>query len=92
MSSTGSGVERGRQRAQFETLKQYLTSAEPQVPYREAAEDSGDERRGDHERGAPTAEATTGSALRAEIAETVANPADADEEVRHLLAVVQALA
>jgi RNA polymerase sigma-70 factor (ECF subfamily) len=74
--------------SEFEILKQYLTSAEPQMPYREVAETL-----------ATTEGAVTtavhrlrqryGRCLRAEIAETVADPAETDDELRHLLARVR---
>lgn len=74
--------------AQFEQLKQYLTSAEPQAPYREVAEVMGI---------SDGAVATAvhrlrkqyGQCLRAEIADTVVDPAEVDDELRHLLAVVR---
>jgi len=70
---------------QFENLQQYLTGRGRQLPYRETATALG------------ISEAATKSAvqrlrrrlgrcLRSEIAETVANPADVDDEVRNLLA------
>jgi len=69
---------------QFENLQQYLTDRGPQLPYRDTATALG------------MSEAATKSAvqrlrrrlgrcLRTEIAETVANPADVDDEVRNLL-------
>ena len=69
---------------QFEHLQQYLTDRGPQLPYGETATALG------------MSEAATKSAvqrlrkrlgrcLRSEIAETVANPADVDDEVRNLL-------
>jgi len=72
----------------FERLKQYLTSAEPLAPYREVA---------DVLRLTEGAVATAvhrlrqryGKCLRAEIAETVADPAEIDDELRHLLATVR---
>ena len=73
---------------QFESLKQYLTSADPQVPYGEAAQDLGMSE-GAIRTAVHRLRKRYGQALRAEIAQTVANPADTDEEVRHLLAVVR---
>jgi len=69
---------------QFEHLQQYLTGRGPQLPYRETATALG------------MSESATKSAvqrlrkrlgrcLRSEIAETVANAADVDDEVRNLL-------
>lgn len=77
------------QRAQFEELKQYLTSAQPQAPYREAGEALGIS-----EGAVATAvhrlRQRYGQCLRAEIAETVADPAEVDDELRYMLAVVRA--
>jgi RNA polymerase sigma-70 factor (ECF subfamily) len=73
---------------QFETLRQYLTSANPQVPYGDAAEQLGMSE-GAIRTAVHRLRKRYGQALRAEIAQTVANPADTDEEVRHLLAVVR---
>jgi RNA polymerase sigma-70 factor (ECF subfamily) len=74
--------------SQFEVLKQYLTSAEPQMPYREVADTL-----------ATTEGAITtavhrlrqryGRCLRTEIAETVGDRAEVDDELRHLLARVR---
>jgi RNA polymerase sigma factor (sigma-70 family) len=73
---------------QFQKLRQYLTSAEPQVPYGEAAEELGMSE-GAIRTAVHRLRKRYGQALRAEIAQTVANPADTDEEVRHLLAIVR---
>jgi len=73
---------------QFQKLKQYLTSANPQVSYGEAAEDLGMSE-GAIRTAVHRLRKRYGQALKAEIAETVANPADTDEEVRHLLAIVR---
>ena len=73
---------------QFDSIKQYLTSAETPVPYRETAAALG------------TSESAVkstvhrlrrrlGQCLRAEIAETVVDPEEVDDELRHLLAVVR---
>ena len=68
----------------LEHLKQYLTSAEPQVPYRETAETLGVS-----EGAVATAvhrlRKRYGQCLRAEIAETVVDPSHVDDELRHLL-------
>ena len=68
----------------LEHLKQYLTSAEPQVPYRETAEALGVS-----EGAVATAvhrlRKRYGQCLRAEIAETVVDPGHVDDELRHLL-------
>jgi len=73
---------------QFKELKQYLTSAEPQEPYREVGETLGIS-----EGAVATAvhrlRQRYARCLRAEIAETVVNPAEVDDELRHMLAVVR---
>ena len=68
----------------LEHLKPYLTSAEPQVPYRETAEALGVS-----EGAVATAvhrlRKRYGQCLRAEIAETVVDLGHVDDELRHLL-------
>jgi RNA polymerase sigma factor (sigma-70 family) len=80
--------EAAEKAAQFEQLRQYLTSAEPQPPYREVAEVLGM-----NEGAVATAvhrlRKLYGQCLRTEIAETVVDPAEVDDELRHLLAVVR---
>ena len=75
-------------KAQFEELKQYLTSAEPQAPYRETGEALGIS-----EGAVATAvhrlRQRYGKCLRAEIAETVVNPSEIGDELRHMLMVVR---
>ena len=73
---------------QFETLKRYLTSGEAPKPYREVARELG------MTEGAVAAAVARlrrqlARCLRAEVAEIVVNPAEIDDELRHLLAVVQ---
>jgi RNA polymerase sigma factor (sigma-70 family) len=74
--------------SQFQRLKPYLTSPEPQAPYREVAETLGVS-----EGAVATAvhrlRQRYGTCLRAEIAETVADPTEVDDELRHLLASVR---
>ena len=74
--------------SQFEALRQYLTSTEPQMPYREVAETLATT-----EGAVATAvhrlRQQYGRCLRSEIAETVADPAEIDDELRHLLARVR---
>ena len=71
----------------LESLKQYLTSSEPQVPYRETADALGVS-----EGGVATAvhrlRKRYGRCLRAEISETVIDPEQVDDELRHLLAIL----
>lgn len=74
--------------SQFDTLKRYLTSGEGPKPYREVAADLG------MTEGAVTAAVARlrkrfGRCLRAEVAEIVSDPGDVDDELRHLLSVVQ---
>ena len=74
--------------SQFEILKQYLTSTEQQMPYREVADTLATSE------GAVTTAVHRlrqryGRCLRAEIAETVADPAEVGDELRHLLARVR---
>ena len=73
---------------QFDKLKPYLTSAEPQATYQESAGDLGMSV-GAIKTAVHRLRKRYGMCLRAEIAQTVANPADTDEEVRHLLATVR---
>ena len=72
----------------FEHLKPYLTSSEPQVPYRETAEALGTS-----EGAVATAvhrlRKRYGQCLRAEITETVVEPGQIDDELRHLLSVLR---
>jgi len=74
--------------SQFAHLRQYLTSEEPQAPYRETASVLGIS-----ESAVKSAihrlRKLLGRCLRAEIAETVSDSGQVDEEVRHLLAVVR---
>ena len=74
--------------AQFEQLRQYLTSTEPQVPYREVGETLGMS-----EGAVATAvhrlRKQYGRCLRAEVAETVVDRAEVDDELRHLLGAVR---
>jgi RNA polymerase sigma factor (sigma-70 family) len=72
---------------EFERLKPFLTGDEPRAPYRDVAADLGMS-----ESAVKTAvhrlRQRFGSALRSEIAETVAHPDEVDDEVRHLLGVL----
>ena len=72
----------------YADLKQYLTSGEPQVPYRETASALGIS-----ESAVKSAvhrlRKRLGQCLRAEVAETVSKVAEVDDEVRHLLTAVQ---
>jgi RNA polymerase sigma-70 factor (ECF subfamily) len=73
---------------EFERLSAYLTGREPREPYRDVALELGTNE------GAVKAmvhrlRRRYGRLLREEIAATVADPQDVDEELRHLLSVVQ---
>jgi RNA polymerase sigma-70 factor (ECF subfamily) len=72
----------------FERLKGYLTGAEDEIPYREAAAALGLS-----EAAVKTAvhrlRKEYGRFLREEIAATVADPADLDDELKHLLGVIR---
>jgi RNA polymerase sigma factor (sigma-70 family) len=74
--------------ARYEALKPYLTGESLRTPYSEAAE-----KLGMSEGAVKTAvlrlRRSFGKALRAEIAETVANPDEIDDELRRLLAVIR---
>jgi RNA polymerase sigma-70 factor (ECF subfamily) len=77
----------GERRKQFEHLKAHLTGQEPRVPFREMAAEL--EMTEVAVRGAMhRLRRRFGQLIRDEIAETVANPDEVDEEVRHLLGVV----
>ena len=73
---------------QFRELQQYLTSPEPQASYGELTEILGMSE-GAIRTAVHRLRKRYGQCLRTEIAETVADPADTDDEVRHLLALVR---
>lgn len=73
---------------QFELLRQYLTGSEPHAPYKQVAHSLGMSE-GAVKTAVHRLRKQYGHSLRAEIAEIVSNPADVDDEVRHLLAVVR---
>lgn len=72
----------------FQQLQPYLTSQEPQVPYRDAARALGMSE-GAIKIAVHRLRKRFGQALRSEIAETVADPMDTNSEVRHLLAIIR---
>jgi RNA polymerase sigma-70 factor (ECF subfamily) len=72
---------------QFELLRPYLTSSEPQAPYNQVAHALG-MNEGAVRTAVHRLRKRFGQCLRAEIAEIVSDPADVDDEVRHLLEVV----
>lgn len=77
----------GTQR-QFEQLKPYLTSTEPQVPYKDAAEELGMSE-GAVKVAVHRLRRRFGQSLRAELSETVVDPADVDDELRHMLSALR---
>jgi RNA polymerase sigma-70 factor (ECF subfamily) len=81
-SAEGGGLE------QFERFKPYLTGQEPHQPYRQVAVDL-QMSEGAVKMAVHRLRQRYGQCLRAEIADTVADPADVDDEVRHLLATVR---
>ena len=72
----------------FEQLRAYLTSAEPDVPYRQVAE-ALEMSEGAVKTAVHRLRKRFGQCLLSELAETVDNQGDVDSEVRHLLAVVR---
>lgn len=73
---------------QFGALRPYLTSIEPQVPYREVAAGLG-MTEGAVKVAVHRMRRRFGQCLRRELEETVATPGDIDDELRHLLAVLR---
>lgn len=74
--------------SQFEALKPYLTSAEPQDPYAKVAE-ALEMTEGAVATAVHRLRLRYGKCLRAEIANTVAELTEVDDELRHLLATVR---
>ena len=72
---------------QFERLKVYITGEEPRIPYREAAKEL-EMTEGAIKMAVHRLRQRFGRLLRAEIAETVANAAEVDDEVRHMLMAI----
>ncbi len=72
---------------QFEHLKPYLTSTEVQVPYRQVAKKL-KMSEGAIKVAVHRLRRRFGESLRAELSETVADPRDVDDELRHLLTVL----
>lgn len=77
-------LDRGRE---FARLEGFLTGEEAKAPYREVARELGTSE-GAVKTRVHRLRQRFGQLLRAEIAETVANPEDVDDEVRHLLGVI----
>jgi RNA polymerase sigma-70 factor (ECF subfamily) len=74
--------------AQFERLKGYLTGQAGRAPYSEVAADLGMSE-GAVRTAVHRLRKRFGAMLRAEITDTVADPDEADDEIRHLLSVIQ---
>lgn len=72
---------------EFQRLKSFLTGEEPRTSYREMAAELGTSE-GAVKASVHRLRGRFGKSLREEIAETVANPGDVDDEVRHLLQVI----
>ncbi len=72
---------------EFQSLKGYLTGEEPKIPYQNAAEELGISE-GAVKASVHRLRQRFGRQLRQEIAETVADPQEVDDEVRHLLQVI----
>ena len=79
-------VDAGR-KTEFEQLEDYLTGSEPRVPYQNAAERLGTTE-GAVKKLVYRLRRRYGQLLREEIGATVADPADIDSELHHLLSVV----
>ncbi|MGB6365872.1 MAG: sigma-70 family RNA polymerase sigma factor [Thermoanaerobaculia bacterium] len=73
---------------QFQSLKPYLTGDLPRLPYRQVAASLGMSE-GAVKVAVHRLRKRFGEYLRLEIAETVVDPSDVDDEVRHLLEVVR---
>ena len=73
----------------FEHLEPYLTSGSPRVPYRQAAE-ALEMSEGGVKVAVHRLRKRFAQGLRAELADTVADPDDVDSELRHMLSVLSA--
>ena len=73
---------------QVEHLEEFLTGQQPRTPYREVAEELGMSE-GAVKAAVHRLRQRFGGLLREEIAQTVADPAEIDGEVRHLLTVIR---
>jgi len=81
-------AESGQPATHFERLRRHLTGVEPHQSYRETAAELGISE-GALKTAVHRLRRDYGRLLRAEIAETLADPAELDAELRHLLAVIQ---
>lgn len=73
---------------QFEHLERFLTGQQPRIPYRQVAAELG-MTEGAVKAAVRRLRQRFGRLLREEIAETVADPEEIDDEVRHLLLVIK---
>jgi len=73
--------------AQYERLRSYLTGEEPQIPYREVAAELG-MNEGTVRGAVLRLRRRLGRLLRDEIAQTVTDPKELDDELRHLLTIL----
>ena len=80
-------VDSGKE-AQFDGLKQYLTSLESDVPYRQTADVLGISE-GAVKTAVYRLRKRLGQCLRAEVADTVADPSQVDAELRQILSMLR---
>lgn len=73
---------------QFERLKPYLTGSEPHISYKDVAAELGTTA-GAVKTAVHRMRQSYGRFLRQEVAETIADPAELDTELRHLLEVIR---
>jgi RNA polymerase sigma-70 factor (ECF subfamily) len=73
---------------QFKQIKPYLTSMSPQVPYKEMAEELGMSE-GAVKVAVHRLRRRFAQSLRDELYQTVADPADVDDELRHMLSILR---
>lgn len=88
MNRVGAEAEEAGDREEFERFKPYLTGQRPQVPYREVGAEL-QMSEGAVKTAVYRLRRRYGECVRAEIAETVIDPSDIDDEVRHLLTKVR---
>ena len=88
MKQLRSEYPQGDDRRRFARLQPYLVGEEPHIPYRAVAEELG-MTEGAVKAAVRRARQRFGDLLRQEIAETLADPDDVDDELRHLLLVIR---
>jgi len=84
-TETNSSAERPDQ---FERLKPYLTGSEPHIPYKDVSTEMGISE-GAVKTAVHRMRQSYGRILRQEIADTISNPGELDDELRHLLTVIR---